>query len=194
MVAEANSLAALDFAVRKGADWQAVDVQGTTALIAACKTVFGDPAEVVRRLLELGAEPKRANCEGQSALHMAVERGHVEAAKVLIDAGESLYTRYPLYIEGKSVEETRKFMRKGLREFEKFEQELDESFQELDQEGESLLGNLTELSANLIEKAVREQEEGWMGKSVADTRNHWNAEAVARILPELEAYEREGRR
>ena len=44
-------------------------------------------AEVVKVLLEAGANPQSPEGEGQTALSMAAEHGHLEVVRLLLDAG-----------------------------------------------------------------------------------------------------------
>src|SRR5262245_28052823 len=64
VAAASNSLAALQFAIDQKADLHAVvKHSGRTALIAACNSEYGDPVEMVTKLLELGVMPRQWTCE-----------------------------------------------------------------------------------------------------------------------------------
>jgi ankyrin repeat protein len=60
------------------------DAQGNTPLIEAAR--FGHD-DVVRALIERGADLKPKNKEGQTALMLAVKNGHDDVVKILKEAG-----------------------------------------------------------------------------------------------------------
>lgn len=71
------------------------DQTGSSSLLAASDIGLrdGDPeqsAGIVRRLLDLGANPCTVDNNGQSALHLAAARGHIPNMENLIDRGCSL--------------------------------------------------------------------------------------------------------
>jgi hypothetical protein len=211
VAAASNSLAGLQFAIDQGADLHAVDRQrGYSTLIAACDSDYGDPVEMVAKLLELGVKPGHWACEGRTALHFAVSHGHVEAAKKLIDAGESMFKRYEAYMEGMSVEETRKMMQRSMKQAEKMFEELGKDMEDEDDmpppadtstpEGEKaaelmeLMGkareNMGGLMENLMGKMQEQREEGLLGEPANAPRHPRDPDAAAKAIPILEAYER----
>jgi len=52
-----------------------------------CQAAYGGHTEVVRLLLEAGADPNLPEGEGVTALTIAAERGHAEIVRVLLTAG-----------------------------------------------------------------------------------------------------------
>lgn len=214
VAAESGSLAAIQFAIDQGADLHAVDKQsGRTALIAACNSDYGDPVAMVTKLLELGVKPVQWTCEGDTALHYAVSRGYVEAAKKLIDSGESMFCKYECYAEGMSVEQTRKMMQRNMKQMEKLFQQFGEGMEDEDDmppppdtstpEGEKaaelieLMGkareNMGGMMDNLMGKMQQQREEGFVGNPANAQRNYHNPEAAAKAIPILEEYERSKR-
>ena len=214
LAAMSNSLDALKFALAEGADVHAVEKEtGRTALIAACDSAHGDPAELVAELLRLGVKPNQWTPEGHTALHFAVSHGHVEAAKKLIDAGESLFQRYECYAPGMSIDETRKMMGRAGRQMEKLFAEMTKDLDDDDlppppdtslPQGEKaaelmeLMGaaqqKMSGMMDQLREKMQQEQEEGFRGEPANAQRYYRNPEAAAKAIPVLEAYERDRRR
>src|SRR5690348_13410253 len=74
--------------VAKGADLQARDASGSTALMWAAFNEAGDPA-MVEELLKLGLDPNAKNLAGETALIWAARRGNTKVVKVLEQAGAS---------------------------------------------------------------------------------------------------------
>ncbi len=70
--------------VEEGADLEAVDSSGRTALQWAA---YGGHVEIVRDLLQAGADPDHTDDEGDTALHIAATFGLEEVAGLLVDAG-----------------------------------------------------------------------------------------------------------
>ena len=62
-------------------------VQNTTSLILAAESGH---CEMVRLLIESGADVNAARSDGYTALMCAAQNGHNECAKLLIDAGASV--------------------------------------------------------------------------------------------------------
>jgi ankyrin repeat protein len=81
--AAGGHLDAVEFLLERGADVNAKEKWGCTALTDA---TYGGHAEIVRLLLSKGADVNAA-CDGDSALHMALERGHTEIAEMLRQRG-----------------------------------------------------------------------------------------------------------
>ena len=74
--------------VEKGADVQARDASGSTALMWAAFNEAGDPT-MVEELLRLGLDPNAKNQAGETALTWAVRRGNARVIAVLEKAGAS---------------------------------------------------------------------------------------------------------
>jgi len=74
--------------VAKGADVQARDASGSTALMWAAFNEAGDPA-MVEELLRLGLDPNARNQAGETALTWAARRGNTRVVAVLERAGAS---------------------------------------------------------------------------------------------------------
>jgi ankyrin repeat protein len=78
-------IAALDELRRCGASVDAVDEDGYTALHVAAAA---GRADVVRWLLDSGADPSIQAFDGRTALHAAAAVGHLEACELICDACE----------------------------------------------------------------------------------------------------------
>lgn len=74
--------------VAKGADLNALEPSGSTALMWAASSETGD-ARMVEALLEMGADPLATNKAGEDALSWALRRGETPAAAALRKAGAS---------------------------------------------------------------------------------------------------------
>ena len=74
--------------VEKGADVQARDASGSTALMWAAFNEAGDPT-MVEELLRLGLDPNAKNQAGETALTWAARRGNTRVIAVLEKAGAS---------------------------------------------------------------------------------------------------------
>jgi ankyrin repeat protein len=84
---ETADLAAIDAQLASGADIDARDEHGQTALMNAARD---GQVSVVRLLAERGADLNHHAKYGLSAVMLAVLRGHVEVVRVLVDAGADL--------------------------------------------------------------------------------------------------------
>ena len=74
--------------VEKGADLQARDASGSTALMWAASNEAGDPT-MVEELLRRGLDPNARNQMGETALTWASRRGNTKVVAVLEKAGAS---------------------------------------------------------------------------------------------------------
>ena len=74
---------AVEFLLEHGADVNAKQKWSCTALTSA---TYSGRLEIVRLLLSRGADVNAA-CDGDSALHIAIERGHTEVAELLRQRG-----------------------------------------------------------------------------------------------------------
>jgi hypothetical protein len=77
--AAGGHLEAVEFLLERSADINAKEKWGCTPLTDAA---YGGHTEIVRLLLSKGAEINAA-CDGDSALHIALERGHTEIVEML---------------------------------------------------------------------------------------------------------------
>jgi ankyrin repeat protein len=73
--------------VGRGADVQARDASGSTALMWAALNEAGDPT-LVEELLRLGVDPEIRNQAGETALTWAVRRGNTRVIEVLRRAND----------------------------------------------------------------------------------------------------------
>ena len=83
-------VAVLQLLIDAGADPNAVNSDGDTALHKAAGCVLPNAAEVVLVLLNAGADPNAVNSDGETPLHQAAECqwfGSAEAVLVLLNAG-----------------------------------------------------------------------------------------------------------
>ena len=96
-----------------GADINATDKRGNTALINAsrtCKELFKVATEKTRWLLKRGADPQIKNDDGNNALHIAAQHGSLDQIKLLVEAGISpnslnSWGWTPLHMSTNSLEE-----------------------------------------------------------------------------------------
>lgn len=70
-----------------GANIDAKDSKGNTALMLASWQEREQSAEVVELLLSNGADPNIVNVEGCTALHNAAQTGHTYVVQLLVDRG-----------------------------------------------------------------------------------------------------------
>ena len=80
-VAARGDLAGAKLLLERGADVNAVDHRGYTALVLAAH-FDGDAVELVQLLLAAGADP-HAIAEGETALSLAARRGETEVTMML---------------------------------------------------------------------------------------------------------------
>ncbi len=81
----AGNLEATEAAIKAGADVNYADEHGNTALIAAPREEGADP-NIVRFLIDRGANVNDVNIYGVTALGQAALWGHIEIARMLIEA------------------------------------------------------------------------------------------------------------
>ena len=79
-----GNLEMVRFLLEQGANANAKDNQGTTALIGAA---YNGHAEIVKALLAYGADSNAKQYDGQTALMGAAFRGHAEIVKILLADG-----------------------------------------------------------------------------------------------------------
>ncbi len=94
---KAHDLTGVNALLKKGADVNAVDVDGTTPLMLA---VQERDADMIQTLLKAGAEVDTANRYGATALHTAARNGDTRSAILLLNAGANPGTALP---EGETV-------------------------------------------------------------------------------------------
>ena len=81
---QTDHLAVVQKLLEAGADLQAVNADGNTALHSAC--MWGDPG-VVRALLNRGADLHAKGFDAFTPLHCAVDHGHLEIVRLLLERG-----------------------------------------------------------------------------------------------------------
>ena len=84
LAAQEGHLAVVRLLLEAGADKDAADTDGDTALHIAAKEGH---LEVVRLLLEAGADKDAADTDGYTPLHFAARKGHLEAIRLLLETG-----------------------------------------------------------------------------------------------------------
>lgn len=84
---QSADLAAIDAQLASGADVNARDEHGQTALMNAARD---GQASVVRLLAERGADLNHRAKYGLTAVMLAVIRGHAEVVRMLVEAGADL--------------------------------------------------------------------------------------------------------
>ena len=87
---EAADLAAIDALLTAGADINARDQHGQTALMNAATN---GQVEVVRLLADRGADLNHRAKSGLTAVMLAVVRGHADVVRILVEAGADLTPR-----------------------------------------------------------------------------------------------------
>ena len=87
LAVEAADLAAMDALLTAGADINARDQHGQTALMNAASD---GQIEVVRLLADRGADLNHRAKYGLTAVMLAVVRGHTEVVRILVEAGADL--------------------------------------------------------------------------------------------------------
>jgi hypothetical protein len=90
---KANDLPACLLALEDGANIEARD--GRSPLFDGCTPLLsasGAP-QVMRALLQLGADPNARSASGWTALIRACDAGHLESARLLLDAGAEPHLR-----------------------------------------------------------------------------------------------------
>ena len=87
LMAKAGNLGVLRYLLDRGADLEAKDNKGKTALHWAAR---GGHAGVASLLLERGADLEAKQNYGKTALHIAVFGGHAEVASLLLERGAEL--------------------------------------------------------------------------------------------------------
>ena len=87
---DAADLAAIDALLTAGADINARDQHGQTALMNAATN---GQAEVVRLLADRGADLNHRAKYGLTAVMLAVVRGHADVVRILVEAGADLTLR-----------------------------------------------------------------------------------------------------
>ena len=81
------------FLIEHGADPNVEVDDGYTCLLTAIESEAAESVQVVAELIEAGADIHARGINGWTPLHMAANRGHVEKARLLIDAGADVNCR-----------------------------------------------------------------------------------------------------
>ncbi|UCF81439.1 MAG: ankyrin repeat domain-containing protein, partial [Acidobacteriota bacterium] len=90
--AEAGDTAKVEQLIEQGADVNAEDKYGITALMFAAKN---GQTEIVKALVDAGADVEAKDKYGVTALMAAASGSHTETVKVLIDAGADANIKSP---------------------------------------------------------------------------------------------------
>lgn len=85
-----DNLPLVERLISKRAPVNARSDYGATPMSEAA--ILGNPA-MIQRLLKAGADPESPNADGQTALMVLARGGHVEAARLLLDAGVKIDAR-----------------------------------------------------------------------------------------------------
>ena len=95
------------------------DICGETPLLSAA---FNGDLDIVRLLLEAGADKEKFDIDGQTALHNASEKGHLETVRLLLESGSNRdpcdnQGRTPLHLafEGGHLEVARLLLDSGAK-------------------------------------------------------------------------------
>jgi ankyrin repeat protein len=114
---ESGSVDGLQFLFARGIDPHAHDRdRGTTLLHQAARADSQAAATTaVTFLLGLGVKPNQTASDGHTALHEAAGAGNLDAAKLLIDAGEDLHAKHAIYPEGMSPEQAAKMAQRAAK-------------------------------------------------------------------------------
>jgi ankyrin repeat protein len=94
---KSGNTSAIQLLLRTHADVNAVETDGTTALMWA---VRANDVDLVRQLLKAGANVRAANRYGVTPLTLAAANGNAAVTKLLLDGGADANTAYP---EGETV-------------------------------------------------------------------------------------------
>ena len=94
---KAHDVAGVGALIKKGANVNAPDLDGTTPLMVA---VHERDAEMIQALLKAGADVNATNRYGATALHTAARNGDAKSATLLLNAGANPATTLP---EGETV-------------------------------------------------------------------------------------------
>jgi ankyrin repeat protein len=112
--AQAGNLESIKLLLNAGADPNAQAPGGQTPLVLAAERLSRlQSASVIVFLLGRGARVNVPDMQGETALHKAARAGHLESAKMLIEAGEDLHARHGLTIPGMSKDVQEKMAAQG---------------------------------------------------------------------------------
>jgi hypothetical protein len=164
-------------------------------------------AAVIRLLLERGASVHGADMQGETALHKAARAGHLETAKLLIEAGADLHARLGVSVPGVSEE----MQRRMQAQMPEMMQEMLSMFggmatpdpdadappppdtstvlgEKLAQARDALQQRLAGMADRLpqIQERMRDMMEGGFGRGRSAAQAATDSEAGREILPELE--------
>src|SRR5262245_44587637 len=83
----------VEFMLRHGADPNASIDDGFTCLLTAIESDHLASIQIVAKRIDAGADLHCLGIHGWAPLHMAAARGHVEKARLLLDAGAEVDQR-----------------------------------------------------------------------------------------------------
>jgi ankyrin repeat protein/cell wall assembly regulator SMI1 len=102
--AQSGNLNSTQLLLDAGADVNARAQAGQTPLLMAA-SAGGAARGMIQLLLQRGAKVNVPDMQGETALHHAVRSANLDAAKLLIEAGEDLHARHKISMPGMSEEE-----------------------------------------------------------------------------------------
>jgi ankyrin repeat protein/cell wall assembly regulator SMI1 len=102
--AQSGNVDSVQLLLDAGADVNARAQAGQTPILMAA-SAGGSAPGMLQLLLRRGAKVNVPDMQGETALHHAIRGGNLEAAKLLIEAGEDLHARHKVSMPGVSDEE-----------------------------------------------------------------------------------------
>ena len=90
---EFTNIELVEFLLQHGADPDPVVDDGYTSLLTAIEMDHPDSLKIVSLLIAAGADIHQTGTNGWTPLHMAAARGHLEKARLLIEAGAEVDLR-----------------------------------------------------------------------------------------------------
>lgn len=91
-----GDLALVEFLLGQGADPNACNQGGYTALLTAIESEEEESPLILTALIKAGADLQQTGANGLAPLHMAAAQGRVDKAELLIQAGADINQRTPI--------------------------------------------------------------------------------------------------